>query len=51
MSHRLQVLLLEAAALDPRFKRKAFRWDRAPDKAYQHLCISAARLTTSRLRE
>nr|XP_029131993.1 zinc finger BED domain-containing protein 4-like [Labrus bergylta] len=58
MSHRFHkieshVLLSEAAALDPRFKKKAFRQDEAADNVFHRLCNSAARMTfpTSRLRE
>lgn len=50
MSHRfhkieLHVLLLEAAALDPRFKKKSFLQDEHADRAYQRLCNAAARVT------
>nr|XP_029135204.1 zinc finger BED domain-containing protein 4-like [Labrus bergylta] len=50
MSHRFHkieshVLLSEAAALDPRFKKKAFRQDEAADNVFHRLCNSAARMT------
>uniref|UniRef100_A0A3Q3FCW9 BED-type domain-containing protein n=1 Tax=Labrus bergylta TaxID=56723 RepID=A0A3Q3FCW9_9LABR len=50
MSHRFHkieshVLLSEAAALDPRFKKKAFRQDEAADNVFDRLCNSAARMT------
>ena len=49
MSHRFHkieshVLLSEAAALDPRFKRKAFGRDEDADRAYQHLSNAAAKV-------
>ncbi|KAL7393741.1 hypothetical protein ABVT39_015421 [Epinephelus coioides] len=50
MSHRFHkieshTLLSEAAALDPRVKKKAFGRDEDADRAYQHLCNAAARVT------
>jgi len=50
MAHRFHkieshVLLSEAAALDPRFKKKAFQQDEDADGAYQRLCNVAARVT------
>lgn len=50
MSHRFHkieshALLSEAAALDPRFKKKAFGKDEDADRAYQQLCNAAARVT------
>uniref|UniRef100_A0A3Q3FFT6 BED-type domain-containing protein n=1 Tax=Labrus bergylta TaxID=56723 RepID=A0A3Q3FFT6_9LABR len=50
MSHQFHkieshVLLSEAAALDPRFKKKAFRQDEAADNVFHRLCNSAARMT------
>ncbi|KAJ8364987.1 hypothetical protein SKAU_G00138180 [Synaphobranchus kaupii] len=50
MAHRFHkieshVLLSEAAALDPRFKKKAFQQDEDADRAYQRLCNAAARVT------
>ena len=49
MSHKFHkieahVFLSEAAALDPRFKRKAFGRDEDADRAYQHLSNAAAKV-------
>lgn len=49
MAHRFHkieshVLLSEAAALDPRFKKKAFQQDEDADRAYQRLCNAASRV-------
>ncbi|XP_061785007.1 E3 SUMO-protein ligase ZBED1-like [Nerophis lumbriciformis] len=49
MAHRFHkieahVLLSEAAALDPRFKKKAFGRDEDADRAYQYLSNAAAKV-------
>ncbi|KAI4884502.1 hypothetical protein NFI96_023826, partial [Prochilodus magdalenae] len=41
----LKVILLARAALDPRFKKKAFGKEEDADRAYQQLCNAAARVT------
>ncbi|KAI4895513.1 hypothetical protein NFI96_017091, partial [Prochilodus magdalenae] len=48
MSHRFHkieshALLSEAAALDPKFKKKAFGKDEDADRVYRQLCNAAAR--------